>query len=55
MGSACEVEYQLLLALDLKILTEAQCQPLSEMVVDVKRMLSGLTRYRMADGGRRKA
>jgi four helix bundle protein len=55
MGSACEVEYQLLLALDLQILTEAQCKPLSQMVVDVKRMLSGLTGFRMADGGRRKA
>lgn len=55
MGSACELEYQLLLSGDLKYLTELDCRTLAEMVIDVKRMLSGLTRPRTADGGRLKA
>lgn len=55
LGSASELEYQTLLSHDLGFLSNDQYDFVSEMVVDVKRMLSGLTRPRMADGGWRKA
>jgi four helix bundle protein len=42
MGSASEVEYHLLLAADLNILTAAQHKQLELQVVEVKRMLSAL-------------
>jgi four helix bundle protein len=42
MGSASEVEYHLLLAVDLNILTAAQHKQLELQVVEVKRMLSAL-------------
>ena len=39
-GSASEVEYHLLLAPDLELLKTADCQRLSNEVVEVKRMLA---------------
>lgn len=39
MGSASELEYQLLLSRDLEFLTEEQYQQLNEKAVEVKRML----------------
>jgi four helix bundle protein len=42
MGSASELEYQLLLARDLGFLTAERYQPLSQDVEEVKRMLTGL-------------
>jgi four helix bundle protein len=42
MGSASELEYHLLLASDLNILTTAQHSQLELHVVEVKRMLSAL-------------
>jgi four helix bundle protein len=42
MGSASEVEYHLLLATDLKLLTPKDSQDLAKRVTDVKRMLTRL-------------
>ena len=42
MGSASEVEYQLMLARDLDFLTLATYTPLSEELMRVKRMLNSL-------------
>jgi len=42
MGSACELEYQLLLAHDLDLLEQEHYQQLASQVVDVKRMLASL-------------
>jgi four helix bundle protein len=42
MGSASELEYQLLLARDLGLLTESQYAPLSGKTVELKRMLAPL-------------
>jgi len=42
MGSASELEYQFLLANDLKYLNHPEYQALSEQVVEVKKMLSSL-------------
>jgi four helix bundle protein len=42
MGSASELEYQFLLANDLKHLNHPEYQALSEQVVEVKKMLSSL-------------
>jgi len=44
MGSASELEYQLLLARDLGYLAGGDSPDLSEDVVEVKRMLTGLIR-----------
>ena len=44
LGSACELEYHLLLARDLGFLAEPAYGPLSAQVVEVKRMLTGLIR-----------
>ena len=48
-GSASEVEYHLLLALDLELLKTADCQRLSNEVVEVKRMLASLLLKLRAD------
>lgn len=40
MGSACELEYHILLARDLNLLPDETYQRLSEGVVEVKRMLA---------------
>ena len=42
MGSASELEYQLLLARDLGYLVSADCERLSAAVIEVKRMLASL-------------
>jgi four helix bundle protein len=44
MGSASELEYQLLLAHDLKYLQNSAYDALTTQVVEVKRMLSSLMR-----------
>jgi four helix bundle protein len=44
-GSACEVEYHILLARDLKLLNSADYESLNNSINEVKRMLHGLTRY----------
>ena len=41
MGSACETEYHLLLARDLKFLKEKEYADLEASVTEVKRMLAG--------------
>jgi four helix bundle protein len=41
-GSASEVEYHLLLAHDLRLLSEVQFRKMDSMVVEVQRMLTGL-------------
>lgn len=42
LGSACEVEYQMLLAYDLRYLKEDEFQPAAEATSEVCRMLAGL-------------
>ena len=44
LGSACELEYHLLLARDLGFLSKGAFDALSPRVVEVKRMLTGLIR-----------
>jgi four helix bundle protein len=44
MGSACEVEYQLLLARDLAYLSDESHMRLQEEIASVKRMLTSLLR-----------
>jgi four helix bundle protein len=49
LGSACELEYHLLLARDLGFLPEVEYNPLNEQAVEVKRMLTGLIRRLTTD------
>jgi four helix bundle protein len=42
MGSACEVEYHLLLARDLQYLCESDYDRIAKDVIEVKRMLAAL-------------
>ena len=42
MRSASELEYQLLLARDLKLVRPEDCRPLCDEVMEVRRMLTGL-------------
>jgi four helix bundle protein len=42
MGSACELQYHLILGRDLKFLEQPLWQSLTERLIEVKRMLSGL-------------
>ena len=42
MGSACEVEYHILLAKDLNLLTQKIYDDLNDAIVEVKRMLASL-------------
>ncbi|HET7220674.1 MAG TPA: four helix bundle protein [Vicinamibacterales bacterium] len=44
LGSACELEYHLLLARDLGFLAKEAYESLHPQVVEVKRMLTGLIR-----------
>ena len=44
-GSACEVEYHLLLAHDLNLIARDSYEELNTSVNEVKRMLVGLSRY----------
>ena len=41
-GSACEVEYQLLLSRDLALITNEQHDVMIDRVLEIKRMLNGL-------------
>ena len=49
MGSACEVEYQLLLARDLGYLNSAEHSKLQEDISEVQRMLAAFIRKLRAD------
>jgi four helix bundle protein len=51
LGSASELEYHMLLAADLKLLTADQHSALNTSVTNVKRMLTGLARKLRTDGG----
>jgi four helix bundle protein len=44
-GSACEVEYHLLLARDLGLIDNTRYQPLEDTINEIKRMLVGLARF----------
>ena len=48
-GSACEVEYHLILANDLGLISNQKYEQLNTSVNEVKRMLVGLTRYLESD------
>jgi four helix bundle protein len=48
-GSASEVEYQLLLSRDLKLLSELRYRELTDRVTEVKRMLASLIQTLRAD------
>ena len=50
MGSASELEYQLLLAHDLQLLIKGDYRQLSRDVQDVRRMLNGLLKKLTAKG-----
>lgn len=50
MGSASELEYQLLLSHDLGYLEYRRFNSLTEQVIEVKRMLAGLLKKLRADG-----
>jgi four helix bundle protein len=52
LGSACELEYHLLLARDLGYLGEGAYAALNPQVVEVKRMLTGLIRRLVTDESR---
>jgi four helix bundle protein len=49
MGSACELEYLLLLAKDLRFLSPTSYQPVIENLVEIKRMLAALLKKLKAD------
>ena len=49
MGSASELEYHLLLARDLRLLTESDHQKLHHNATELKRMLTGLIQKLKAD------
>jgi four helix bundle protein len=49
VGSASELEYHLLLATDLGILSNERYSPMEKSVVEVKRMLAGLIRRLITD------
>ena len=50
MGSASELEYLLLLAHDLKFLSEERFRELTDDVIVVKRMLTSFIKKLRADG-----
>jgi four helix bundle protein len=49
MGSACEAEYQLLLAHDLGFIADPDHEELSQDITEVKRMLTGFIKILKAD------
>lgn len=49
MGSASELEYHLLLAKDLRLISIADYEPLAARVTEVKRMLAALLQKLIAD------
>jgi len=48
-GSASELEYQILLAHDLKLITSEHCEELSTEITEIKRMLTVLVQKLNAD------
>ena len=50
VGSASELQYFLLLARDLRLLTEKQHESLDQAVCEIKRMLTGLIQTVQANG-----
>jgi four helix bundle protein len=50
LGSACELQYHLLLAADLEYMTRPDHEQVDGMTAEVKRMLTGFVRKLMADG-----
>jgi four helix bundle protein len=52
MGSASELEYEILLARDLKALSRERHDPLARQITEVKRMLAALIRKLRADDRR---
>ena len=48
-GSACELEYHLLLAKDLSFLSDEEYKKLDQSTVEVKKMLAGLIKKVEAD------
>ena len=55
MGSACELEYHLLLSRDLKFLKNSDYQKLDKGTVEIKQMLATLIKKLKADGRKLKA
>ena len=49
MGSACELEYHLLLAFDLNLLKEPEYASLSKEIIEIKRMLGGFLKKLRAE------
>jgi len=49
MGSASELEYQLLLALDLKYIDDEKYQRINMQIIEVKRMLTALIKKLRAE------
>jgi four helix bundle protein len=50
LGSACELEYYLLLLRDLGLIKDSELEQVSRDTVEVKRMLGGLIRQLKVDG-----
>jgi four helix bundle protein len=49
-GSACELEYHLLLAYELKMLNEENYRKLENLLLEVKKMLASFIQKLKADG-----
>ena len=49
MGSACELEYHLLLARDLQFLSNSDYQKLNKGTIEIKQMLATLIKKLKAD------
>ena len=49
MGSACELEYHLLLAFELKLLKESEYKPISKEVTEIQKMLGSFIRKLRAE------
>jgi four helix bundle protein len=52
LGSAAELEYQILLDKDLNLFTESKYHEVAEKVIEVKRMLGGLLKKVRSDKSR---
>jgi len=50
MGSACELEYHLLLARDLRFLNDLDYQKLDKATIKIKQMLATFIKKLKADG-----
>jgi four helix bundle protein len=49
MGSACELEYHLLSAFELKLLKESEYKPMSKEVTEIQKMLGSFIRKLRAE------